>query len=94
VLARIFDLAHRVDESIDDVHLVVERQLDRHHRQLVERALRLRLLVFMFHVDVHQVVPVPSINGEDQEDEEIRGEDKGFEGSHLRWALRLSSSPS
>jgi hypothetical protein len=31
---------------------------------------------------------VPPINSKDQEDEEIRGEDEGFEGSHRRWGLR------
>ena len=87
-LARVLDLTDRVDQPIDHVHFVVERQLDGDHGQLVERGLRLRLLVFVFHVDVHQVVPVPSVNGEDEEDEEVRGEDQCFDGSHLRWALR------
>ena len=56
LLARVLDLAHRVHQAIDDVHLVVERELDGDDGQLVERALRLRLLVFVLHVGLHQVV--------------------------------------
>ena len=83
LLARIFDLADRVDQSIDDVHFVVERQLDGDDRQLVERGFWHRLLVLVPHVDVHQVVPVPSIHCEDEENEEIRREDECLDCGHL-----------
>ena len=82
-LARVVDLAHRVDQPIDDVHLVVERELDGDDGQLVERAFRLRLLVLVLHVDVHQVIPVPSVHCEDEENEKIRGENERFCGGHL-----------
>ena len=82
-LARVFDLADRVDQPIDDVHLVVERELDGDDRKRIERGLRLRLLVLVLHVDVHQVVPVPSVNSEDEENEEIRGEYQRFDCGHL-----------
>jgi len=82
-LARIFDLADRVDQPIDDIHLVIERQLNGDDRQRVERALRHRLRVLVLHVDVHQVVPVPSIHGEDEKNEEIRGEYECFDCGHL-----------
>src|SRR2546430_1188349 len=36
----------------------------------------------MLHVEVHQVVPRPAVNREDDEDEEIRGERQGFGGRH------------
>ena len=34
------------------------------------------------HVEVHQVVPVPTVDCEDNEDEEIRGEGQGFSERH------------
>ena len=37
-LARVVDLADRVDQPIGDVHLVVDRQLDRDARQLLGAA--------------------------------------------------------
>ena len=42
-----------------------------------------RLLVLVLHVDVHQVVPVPPIHSEDEENEEVRGEDERFDCGHL-----------
>ena len=82
-LARILDPAYGVEQPIDDVHLVVERQLDGDDWKRVERSLRLGLLVLVLHVDVHQVVTVPSINSEDEENEEIRGEYERFDCGHL-----------
>ena len=35
-LARVVDLAHRVDQPIRHIHLVVERQLDRDDRQRID----------------------------------------------------------
>ena len=49
-LARVFDLADRIEQPIDDVHLVVERQLDGDDRKLLERRLRNRLFVLVLHV--------------------------------------------
>ena len=37
-VARIVDAADRVDQPVGDVHLVVERQLNRDDRQRIERA--------------------------------------------------------
>ena len=82
-LARIFDLADSIDQPIDDIHFVVERQLDGDDRKRVERRLRHRLLALVLHVDVHQVVPVPSIDSEDEENEEISGEYECFDCGHL-----------
>ncbi len=78
-LARVFDLADRIEQAIDDVHLVVERQLDGDDRKLLERRLRNWLFVLVPHVPVHQVIPVPSIHSEDEENEEIRREDECFD---------------
>ena len=71
-LARIVDPADRFDQPIDDVHFVVERQLDRDRGQRVEPAGGHRLLVLVLHVQIHKVVAVPPVNGEDDQDEEVR----------------------
>ena len=84
-LARVVDAAHRLDQAIGDVHLVVERQLDRDDRQSDRAAAAaVGLLVPVPHVEVHEVVPVPAVNCEDDQDEEICGEREGFSGRHVR----------
>ena len=47
-----------------------------------ERRSCLRLFVPVPHVQVHQVIPMPSVNCEDNEDEEIRSERKSFSERH------------
>ena len=91
-LARILDPAHRLDQPVDDVHLVVERELDGDRRQRVEATRRHRLLVLVLHVQIHKVVAVPPVNGEDDEDEKVRREDEGFSGRHVRSGLPASST--
>jgi hypothetical protein len=74
LLARVVDAAHRIDQPIDDVHLVVDGQLDRHQRQVLVAHFgwRTGLLVLVLHVLVHEKVTVPPVNAEDAEDEEVR----------------------
>ena len=36
-IPRVFDSTHRLDEAIGDVHLVVQRELDRDDRRRIER---------------------------------------------------------
>ena len=43
----------------------------------------LRLPVPVLHVQVHEVVPVPAVDRENDEDEEVRSERKSFSGRHL-----------
>ena len=83
-LARVVDPADGVDETVRHVHLVVDRKLDRDGRQLLERAERNRLPILVLHVQVDQVVPVPPVNGENDEDEEIRRECQRLGGGHAR----------
>ncbi len=85
----IFDRAHRLDQAIGDVHLVVQRQLNRDDRHRIERRRRLRLLVAIRHVQVHEVVPVPSINREDDQHKEVRAERQGFSEGHVRVKRRF-----
>ena len=78
-VARVVDAADRLDQPVGDVHLVVERQLDRDDRQRVERRAGLRLLVPVAHVEIHEVVPVPAVDRENDQDEEICGEGEAFQ---------------
>ncbi len=81
-LARVIDAAHRIDQPIRDVHFVVERQLDGDSRQGTQRRERQRVLVPVPHVQVDQVIAVPPVNCENNQDEEIRGQREGLSGSH------------
>ena len=84
-IARVVDPADGVDQPIRHVHLVIDGELDGDRRKGVERAGRDRLPVLVLHVEVHQVIPVPPVHGENDEDEEICGEYERFSGSHVMW---------
>ena len=82
-LARVLDAADRVDQAVRHVHLVVERQLDRDDRQRIGQRARLRLPVLVPHVEIHEVIPMPAVDREDDQDEKIRGEREGFVDAHV-----------
>jgi hypothetical protein len=90
-LARIIDGAHRLDQPVGDVHLVVERKLDRDRRKRIQRRTGLRLPIAVAHVQVDQVIPVPPVNRENDEDKEVCGERKSFSGRHLAQSFILLS---
>ena len=79
---RIVQLADRVDQPVGDVHLVVNRQLNSDARQLVEGSERFWLVSLVLHVQVHQVVPVPSIHGQNNQNEEIGRENQRLNRGH------------
>ena len=82
-LARVVDPADRVDQPVGDVHLVVDRQLDRDDRQRRRAAAPARgSLSLLLHVQIDEVVPVPAVDGENDQDEEIRDENQRFSGRH------------
>ena len=76
LLARVVDGADRVHEPVDHVHLVEDRQLDGDDRQLVEVPQGHRHLVLVLHVEVHHVVAVPPVHGQDHEHEEVGRENE------------------
>ncbi len=82
-LTRILDTAHRVDQAVRHVHLVVERQLDRDDRQRVRQRAGLRLPVLVPHVEIHEVIPVPAVDREDDQNEKICREREGFVDAHV-----------
>jgi hypothetical protein len=75
---RVIDAADRLHQPLDDVHLVVNRELDRDDGQFLEPSRRHRHLVLVLHVDVDKVVAVPPVGGEHDEDEEVRCQDQRF----------------
>ena len=70
-IQRIVDRAHRVDEPIDDVHLVVDGQLDGDDRPLSDRRRRARNLVLVLQVLIDDEIAMPPVDAKDTEDEEI-----------------------
>ena len=83
-LARVIHLAHGVDQPVRDVHLVVDGQLHRDGRQRVHRPGRHRVPILVLHVQVDQVIPVPTVHGQNDQHEEIRGERERFRWRHIR----------
>src|SRR5437667_6529936 len=73
-IARVIDPADRLDQPIGDVHLVVERELNRHGGKRIQLCARLRLLVSVPDVQIDQVVPMPAVNRENDEYEKINCE--------------------
>ncbi len=78
-LARVIHLADRVDQSVRDVHLVVNRQLDRDARQVAERGRRqrrVRGVAPVFHVKINEVIAMPAVDRQNAQDEKIQNEDQ------------------
>jgi hypothetical protein len=92
-VARILNSAHRFNESIDDVHLVIERQLDGDGRQGLELTVRDRDLVLVLHVQVNQVVAVPPVHSKDDQNKEVGREDEGFSGRHWSRPVAVRTTP-
>src|SRR5205814_9481252 len=68
--------------TVGDVHLVVKWQLDRHRRQGVQHRTGARLSYPVAHVQVDEVVAMPTVNRQDNEDEEVSGERESLSGRH------------
>jgi hypothetical protein len=81
-LARIVEPADGVDQPIRDVHLVVDGQLDGDGRKDREGSGGHGLPILVLHVEVDQVIPVPPVHGENDEDEKVSREDQRFKGRH------------
>ena len=71
-LTRILDGADRLDEPVGDVHLVVERKLNRDSRKWIQRRLGPRFVVPVRHVQIHEVVPMPTVYCENDQNKEVR----------------------
>src|SRR5262249_54108483 len=81
-LSRVVQQADRIDQAIGHVHFVVDRKLDGYSRQRVERRRLNGLGILVPHVKIHEVIPVPAIDGQNAEDKEITDEDDCLRGRH------------
>ena len=63
-VARIIDLADRLEQALDNVDLVEDRQLHRHFRQLLEMACRHHGSLPVFQEKVNNHIPVNPVCGE------------------------------
>ena len=81
-LPRVIEAADGIDEPVGHVHLVVDRELNRHNRQRVERRRFDRLGILMPHVKIHEVIAMPAVNSQNAQDKEVADEDDGVRGSH------------
>ena len=79
---RVLDGTHRLDQAIGDIHLVVKRKLDCDVRHRAQNRAWLWLPVAVRHILVHQVVAVPTVDGEEAQDEEMRRYRQGFSRCH------------
>ena len=89
-IGRILDAAHGVDEPVGHVHLVVERELDGHDWQWREGRARHGLLVLVPHVEVHEVIAVPPVNCQNDQDKKVGGEGQCFDRRHTVLVLGKS----
>ena len=78
-LPRISNVARGFDQPFHDIHFVVDRKLYRHARLRFEFRPWLRDLVFVFQVEINEMVSVDAIDRENREDREIRNQNKNIE---------------
>ena len=69
-----------LNKPLHDVKLVINRKLNRHARLYFENRLWLGNFVFMFEVQINEMIAMDSVNREDSQDGEVRNENKDVEG--------------
>src|SRR5215472_11461890 len=76
-LPRILDFRYLVDEPLDDIALVENRQLNRHSRKLVEpRYGLLGRVLSVLKICSDNVVSVKAVNRENRKNAEIRDQER------------------
>ncbi|OFV87115.1 MAG: hypothetical protein A3D93_06030 [Acidobacteria bacterium RIFCSPHIGHO2_12_FULL_67_30] len=79
-VARVVERRHRVNQALDDVLLVVERQLYGYHRPLGGLGRDGRLPVGVFLVEIDHPVAVQPVEGQRAQDGEVGDEQEKVEG--------------
>src|SRR5262245_13638143 len=77
--ARIADVTYMFHQPFDDIHFVIDWQLNRDTRPLLENALWLGDLIFVFQIEVYKVVSMDTVNRQHKKNREIRKENKNIE---------------
>src|SRR5207302_2216181 len=70
-LSRIIQLAHRTEQPLGHIHLVEDRQLHRHLRQLFKIMGRRRRPLPVFQVEVNDEVAMDAISGKPDEHTQV-----------------------
>ena len=83
-LLRVVHLADRTDQPVRDVHFVEDGKLNGDWRQRRRQRHRARDPILVFHVKIHKVVPVPAVDRQDAQDEEVKDEDQGLRQRHKK----------
>ena len=83
-VARIIQLANRIDQPVDHELLVEDRQLDRHKRQLSfskphRRLIPLRRVLLVLEVQPHQLIPMDPIERQDDHHDEVGNQHRRIE---------------
>ena len=81
-LLRVAERGDRGEQPVDDVHLVVDRELDRDPRQHRGQRGRRGLLVLVLEVEPHHHVAVEAHDGEDDEGQEVEPQDPELDHAH------------
>src|SRR5215475_15032676 len=70
-MPRIFELAHRLDQSLDNVHLVVKGELYGNFRQLEKARFLFWLVLFVLAEKINQARAINSIERKNSQNPEI-----------------------
>ena len=83
-LARILHLADAIDQAVNDVLFVEDRQLDGDLRQLLEMRFRIGdSILAMLVIEIDELIAVHSVRGQEDQDNEVRNEQRRIEGVGL-----------
>lgn len=82
LLPRVIQLAHRADQTLDDVGLIEDRQLDRDERQLVELRLRFGDVLPMLPVEEDHDETMHTITRETEDNDGVTDNPKNLRPLH------------
>ena len=81
---RVVEGARGPDQALDDVALVVDRQLDRDRGKGIQPAGPAPGAVAMSQVEMEKIRPVAAVDRQDGQDREIERDDADLDRTHLR----------
>ena len=84
LFTRVIEAADRIQQSLDDVLLVEDRQLHSDARQFFEvRGWLGRLILLVLVIKIDEPVAMASVGGEDDEDDKVRDQQRKVKGIDL-----------
>ena len=91
-VSRILDPRHRLDQTLDDIHFIVQGELDGDAGEDLELPLRRRQVPLVLVEQVRHHVPVRPVDREDEQDQEIRCEKQRLHPGHRHCTHENSSN--